>query len=352
MKRLFTLLAVLSVLLFALFASQSKATTTAILLPQSDGNYKQLTPLSGSAHYAMVNETRCNGLTNYNSTGTISLSARDSYGISVTSIGMGDGAIISQIDLISCGSLNSGTGSATSNMFYRWNGVDSADQGPHSVSGTTPVSLTPTTTISGLSLFKAATSTLEIGAVMTTTGTKGFRLSRIATRLTYSLTVPTAPSALVATNISSTENDLTWADNSNNEIRFRIYRALNGGPYSQVATTTWWNVTSYNDTGLTADQTYSYEVVAYNSAGTSTSNISTAITYSAVPTAPSNLTAVTSSNNVVLTWADNSANENGFKIERSTDNITYTQIATTVTNCSSTTSLPDTKPQLHRRLVF
>src|SRR6266478_5292078 len=322
MKRLYTLTVALAIAFCSLSAHfASASTTSSVILPNSDGNYLQFQPkTNGAAHYTTAT--------------TVGL--RDSYGTSIASIG--NGALISQVGVVPCASLNT-SGSATGSVFYRWNGADSTDKGNYKLTGTPPVQLTPTSTWPGLSLFKTSTSILEIGAALSAeTGTNGMRLSRIATVLTYSLTVPTAPSSLVATDSSTTQINLAWNDNSSNELGFKIYRKLNNGPFSQVATTVSWNATSYNDTGLTADQTYSYEVIAYNSAGTSTSNISTAITYSTVPTAPSNLTAVTSSNNVVLTWADNSANEDGFKIERSTDNITYTQIATTVTNFSSSTT--------------
>jgi len=36
----------------------------------SDGNYLQWTPSTGTTHYTLVNETPCNGATNYVSTGT------------------------------------------------------------------------------------------------------------------------------------------------------------------------------------------------------------------------------------------------------------------------------------------
>jgi hypothetical protein len=263
-----------SIVAFGYCMQLALASTTAVLLPQSDGNYKQFTPKSGTVHYTQVKETLCNGTTDYNATSTIA--KRDSYGISVTSVGMGDGAIISQIDIVPCASRNiiatSTPGSATSNVFYRWNGTDSADSGSYGMASSVTPSQLATTTISGLSLFKTSTSTLEIGIVYVT-GTKGIRLSRIATRLTYSLTVPTAPTGLSATSITSTENDLSWTDNSNNELGFRIYRAQDGGSYSQIATTTTWNITSYNDTGVTAGHTYSYKVSAYNSAGEALSSI-------------------------------------------------------------------------------
>jgi thermitase len=54
------------------------------------------------------------------------------------------------------------------------------------------------------------------------------------------------------------------------------------------------------------------------------------------PSAPSALGATaTSSSQINLTWTDNSANETGFKIERSSDGTTFSQIATAGANTSS-----------------
>lgn len=47
------------------------------------------------------------------------------------------------------------------------------------------------------------------------------------------------------------------------------------------------------------------------------------------PAAPTSLTATAGKRKVTLSWADNSGNESGFKIERSTDGVVFTQIATT-----------------------
>jgi len=66
----------------------------------------------------------------------------------------------------------------------------------------------------------------------------------------------------------------------------------------------------------------------------------------AAPAAPSNLTATAASaTQVNLTWADNSTNESGFKVERSTDGVTFTQVATVGSNATGYTAsglLPST----------
>jgi hypothetical protein len=56
------------------------------------------------------------------------------------------------------------------------------------------------------------------------------------------------------------------------------------------------------------------------------------------PAAPSALSATAGKRKVVLSWSDNSGNESGFKIERSTDGLIFTQIATTGANASSYTN--------------
>jgi titin len=56
----------------------------------------------------------------------------------------------------------------------------------------------------------------------------------------------------------------------------------------------------------------------------------------APPVAPGNLTAKTSGKRgISLSWTDNSSNETGFKIDRGTDGVTFSQIATVGANVAS-----------------
>ncbi len=82
-------------------------------------------------------------------------------------------------------------------------------------------------------------------------------------------TGPTAPSSLTATKASSSQINLSWTDNSNNETGFKIERKTGaGGTYSQIATVGA-SVTSYSNTGLSNGTVYYYRVRAYNSVGNS-----------------------------------------------------------------------------------
>jgi len=151
--------------------------------------------------------------------------------------------------------------------------------------------------------------------------------------------VPVAPGSLIATTVSSSQINLTWTDNANNETGFKIERKTgSGGTYAQIATVGL-NVTSYSNTGLSASTTYFYRVRSSNTAGDSGySNEANATTQSStVPAAPSALSAnEVSSSQINLSWTDNASNETGFKIERKTGlGGTYAQIATVGANVTT-----------------
>ena len=77
---------------------------------------------------------------------------------------------------------------------------------------------------------------------------------------------PAAPSNLAAVATSSTQVDLTWSDNSNNEESFKIGRSTDGVLFFSQETTDP-NDTSYSDTTVAASTTYWYRIRAYNSDG-------------------------------------------------------------------------------------
>lgn len=92
--------------------------------------------------------------------------------------------------------------------------------------------------------------------------------------------VPAAPTNLSAKVVSRSQINLTWADNANNETGVRIERCK-GSTCTNflLIATAGANVTSYSDTGLSANTTYRYRVYAYNDSGNSGySNIASAKT--------------------------------------------------------------------------
>jgi hypothetical protein len=151
--------------------------------------------------------------------------------------------------------------------------------------------------------------------------------------------VPQAPSGLSASSRSSDRISLLWTDNSDNETVFKIERKLSSGPVSDFALTglVSANVTSQLQSGLDPDTSYDFRVCAYNANGnspySSTFTVRTLPVDAGAPTAPTGLTlTVDSSSSITVRWSDNSGNETGFKIERSTSNINFSEIGTVGSN--------------------
>jgi hypothetical protein len=145
---------------------------------------------------------------------------------------------------------------------------------------------------------------------------------------------------------NNTRLTLTWKDNSIAETSYVVQKQAGpagawttigtvtiplgvpntvGGTYSYVDTSFRWNNT-----------TYSYRVVARNTVGYGGAypqvNADAASAPIAALRAPSNLTATLQAGaagpQVSLSFVDNLAIETGFAIERSTDGVTFTQVAT------------------------
>lgn len=89
---------------------------------------------------------------------------------------------------------------------------------------------------------------------------------------------PLAPSDLTATATAGIQINLTWHDNSSDELGFRIERSLDGFNFGEIATVGA-NITSFADTNLLPSTLYFYRVSAFNNLGNSdVSNIAFAQT--------------------------------------------------------------------------
>jgi M6 family metalloprotease-like protein len=157
-------------------------------------------------------------------------------------------------------------------------------------------------------------------------------------------TAPNAPGGLSATSAGKFAIDLSWTDNSNNEDGFRIERSGDGVNWSFLANRAT-NVTSFNDTGLAADTTYHYRVLAFNGVGDSAYSASASATTDPdlppdPPAAPSGMTAVAAGpNSMDLAWTDNADNESGFFIQRSTDGTNFATVASVGVNTTAYTDV-------------
>ena len=158
---------------------------------------------------------------------------------------------------------------------------------------------------------------------------------------------PLSPDGLSYTVIGSgnkTQLQLTWNDNSITETAFAVQSMNWQGVWTTIGTVqSPLNQPNIHQTrSFTVPGTYNpalgyrYRVVAQNTVGygagfpTMTAQSMTAeLAVGTAPLAPTNLLAnIQSGPQIKLTWTDNATNENGFVIERSTDGINFTQVAT------------------------
>lgn len=180
--------------------------------------------------------------------------------------------------------------------------------------------------------------------------------------------VPTAPTNLSTTVVSSNQINLSWSASTDN-VGVVGYQVFRGG--TQVGTST---VTNFNDTGLTASTAYSYTVKAIDAAGNLSASSNTATATTSANSSSTNLalnkTTVASSieaagfeafkatdGNSSTRWASIEGNNNewiyvdlgtttsvhrvklnwedayakGYKIQVSTDSTTWTDAYTTTT---------------------
>jgi len=127
---------------------------------------------------------------------------------------------------------------------------------------------------------------------------------------------PASPSDV---EITSERVDLRWVDNSDNEDGFKIWRMnmeIKEAKYELLGQVEA-NVTTYTDESATPGVKYAYNVRAFNNAGVSKWAKAAIVAPSGLPAKPTGLEVVSAnSDEVELTWQDNSNDENGFEILR------------------------------------
>ena len=127
--------------------------------------------------------------------------------------------------------------------------------------------------------------------------------------------VPVAPSNLSASQATVPSAVLSWRDNSDNEAYFRVERS------GRTAALLGPGTTGYIDTTVQAGKSYSYRVYAGNDLGESAPAGPASVSIekeTRPPDAPSRLSRKVTADpkEIVLTWRDNSDNEDGFVLER------------------------------------
>src|ERR1700674_397365 len=116
----------------------------------------------------------------------------------------------------------------------------------------------------------------------------------------------TEPSDLSVVELPSGNMEVSWRDNSDNEVSFQLERATGAsGTYSLLASVDA-GVSSYQDTAVDGVSEYCYQVRAVGPSGTSPSEYTPASCHqSAVPHAPSALADSAKFGQVDLWWTDN-----------------------------------------------
>jgi hypothetical protein len=134
--------------------------------------------------------------------------------------------------------------------------------------------------------------------------------------------------------VSVSRIDVSWQDNSSNESGFEVHRSTAGasGAFTLRASLAA-NTSAYSDTGLTASTQYCYKLRAFQTKGgkihVSAFSAIACVTTPAPPPPPPPPTpgapgpvfaALVPGITVQVQWYDNSTNEDGFRVERSSDN--------------------------------
>ncbi len=185
----------------------------------------------------------------------------------------------------------------------------------------------------------------SMGYVGFTAGTGGATAIQNIQSWIYTPTagIPYAPTNFTVTPTSGSELDLSWVDSLSTVTTYNVLQ-LENGTYTQIAqvpgTATGYPVTGLPNTG----GSYSFEVVAVNSAGSSPP--AGPIT-GTLPVAPVDVTNFAFSNltsgSVTLTWANDPSNATGIVLTRQLESNSsqyLTTLAPTVTSLTDSTLLP------------
>jgi FtsP/CotA-like multicopper oxidase with cupredoxin domain len=140
---------------------------------------------------------------------------------------------------------------------------------------------------------------------------------------------PSSLAAVLQAGATAPEVRLTWTDNASNETGFAVERSTdNGATFTRIATAPPRSNTggvTFLDPSVAYGMAYTYRVATETTVGLSAWSNTASVVVPDLPDAPSDLTAVNGPDSngnrrsVILTWTDNSANETGFTIQRSTD---------------------------------
>jgi hypothetical protein len=170
-----------------------------------------------------------------------------------------------------------------------------------------------------------------------------FRISGKKTTLGAFLTTTCATTfgpPVAASDVSATPGlygavEVAWITKSFTAEGFRLERAASSeGPWVKVETLGSW-LRSYRDEGRATEQQVCYRIVALNSFGEA---LPSNVDCTTPPAAPAKLAAKSlDEHGIGLTWADLSAAEDGYEVQRAQEDFVWSVIATLPANASAYT---------------
>ena len=208
-----------------------------------------------------------------------------------------------------------------------WTDNDSSAAGYNILRSTNGTTWTQLTKLTGVSAASYTDNTVvaghsydyEVQAYYGSTTSAVTRMAAVNTPLA-------APSGLTATAASTTSVTLHWTDNDSSATGYYVLRSTNGTTFTTIATVSGVSASSYTDSAAPSGTALSYKVEAF--AGTIVSPASVAATVTTATIAPASLVTTMSGSSVALSWTDKDSSATGYYVYRSTDNTTFTKIAT------------------------
>ncbi len=147
---------------------------------------------------------------------------------------------------------------------------------------------------------------------------------------------PGAVTNFSVTSLNTTQLVVNWRDIAG-ETGYRVERSNDGGANWTLLSTVGVNVPSYNNTGLTIATVYQYRVTptsAFGDGPSSTYTTSTRLN----PITNLQITSVAATQ-IGLSWTGGIAGATGYRIQRSTDGLTYTTLTTVASSPFTDTGL-------------
>jgi O-glycosyl hydrolase len=229
--------------------------------------------------------------------------------------------------------INSGSTDITET--YTLNGINATSVTPYVTSATDDLAAYPSIAVTGGSI----SATITASSIVTYYGMSSDAATLQAPVRLYAGTKSGSQTSQIA---------LSWTDNSTSETGYTVERSTNGANWTVLTSSLPANTTTYVDTGpLSEAATYYYRVKATQ--GATSSAYSAVATGSTMLAAPSGVGSSAVSGGRQLTWTRNSAVNTGVTIQRSTDGLTWTSIASL---SASTTSYNDTIPNYNSNEIY